>query len=664
MQRYFKKIEVEILDKKFEKENSSYPKTAIVSFFDENKTKINEESYGYANEDYIKEFISKNSELQLDHCLIENFDISYLKPKIYSEKIILSNFSASHSIFYNKENNIDLSDILFESNNVDFSNTCFIGKDINFSGSAFYADFVDFSNTKFKCDKLIFSKAKFSEAEVSFKNAIFSSGLKDFQDMEFHGGKIIFVNADFIEGDVLFTDTKFNSNHISFKVANFGNGRIDFSRVQFGKVETSFEKVTFGDGDVSFRSADFQNGKVSFTSAVFGKGKKSFINTNFGDGNIYFKNANFGDGTVSFRLSVFGQGIVDFHFCEFGKGNIQFDRAKFISGGIDLKAVNFGEGKVSFNKTYLGEGDINLEGTTLIGEFLMKDSVFGNGEFNFKESNYKNADVEINNVDFGIGKISFNKSVFRTLSLKGSQLDNYFDLRITSCEMLDLSNTVVKDILDINPPGFDPEIKAIDLSGMRLLGRIYIDWRRTNLKQLIHNQNTAFKSKAEQFRILKENFNLTGQYSYEDEAYVEFKRAEAISHLKNDIVKKPKLKFWAYIKYAFKWLIFDKMGKFATDPLRVLFTMLITYLLFTLIYIILGKFGDVHIVSSIFEPNDPKALGFVGKAFYHSAITFLTIGYGDYYPDGIARWISSVEGFVGLFLMSYFTVAFVRKILR
>ncbi len=106
------------------------------------------------------------------------------------------------------------------------------------------------------------------------------------------------------------------------------------------------------------------------------------------------------------------------------------------------------------------------------------------------------------------------------------------------------------------------------------------------------------------------------------------------------------------------------MGKFATDPMRVLSTMLITYLMFTFLYVILAEFGNVHIVSSLFASDDPNILKPIGKAFYHSAITFLTIGYGDYYPDGIARWISSVEGFVGLFLMSYFTVAFVRKILR
>ncbi len=663
MQKNFSKFTVKIIDKEFEKEHTKYPKTALIQFFDDNKNMLSKEEYGFADSAFIKKYLNENNELQLDYAFIEKLDIEFLRKQIYSDKLILENFSSENAFFYSPETEINFSEILFEGKKIKFSNTIFFTPSLNFSDSVFFTEETDFSNCYFKCGIVNFSKTSFSEGDISFKNSVFSEGLKDFQSIEFQEGKITFINTDFNNGDVLFTDTKFNNGIISFKVAVFGTGRIDFSRAHFGKDETTFEKADFGDGDISFRSADFQDGKVNFTSAQFGNGKKSFINTNFGKGNVYFKNVNFGDGAVSFRLSDFGSGITDFHFCEFGKGNVQFDRSVFLNGGLNMKAVNFGEGKVSFDKTYFGDNNITLEGSQLKGHFIIKDSVFGKGEFNFSEADFKDCDVEINNVDFGIGKITFKQTTFKTLSLKGSQLDNYFNLQITSCEMLDLSDTVVKDILDINPPDFDPDIKAIDFSGMRLLGRIYIDWRRANLKELIYNQDTTEKSKEEQFRILKENYNLTGQYSYEDEAYVEFKRTEALAHLKED-KKKKKPAFLAYINYSFKWLVFDKMGKFATDPLRVLSTMFITYLFFTLLYIVLAEVGQIHIVSSLFSPDDPRILGPMGKAFYHSAITFLTIGYGDYYPDGITRWISSIEGFVGLFLMSYFTVAFVRKILR
>jgi len=74
----------------------------------------------------------------------------------------------------------------------------------------------------------------------------------------------------------------------------------------------------------------------------------------------------------------------------------------------------------------------------------------------------------------------------------------------------------------------------------------------------------------------------------------------------------------------------------------------------------------IHLGIGDLKPgfSPPEQLSELAVSFYHSAITFLTIGYGDYSPWGAVRVISSIEGFVGLFLMSYFTVAFVRKILR
>jgi len=90
--------------------------------------------------------------------------------------------------------------------------------------------------------------------------------------------------------------------------------------------------------------------------------------------------------------------------------------------------------------------------------------------------------------------------------------------------------------------------------------------------------------------------------------------------------------------------------------------MLVTYVVFSLLYVMVMLTGVGGIVSGL--GGDHDLLGVIGRGFYHSGITFLTIGYGDFYPMGAVRWLSNVEGFVGVFLMSYFTVAFVRKILR
>ena len=112
----------------------------------------------------------------------------------------------------------------------------------------------------------------------------------------------------------------------------------------------------------------------------------------------------------------------------------------------------------------------------------------------------------------------------------------------------------------------------------------------------------------------------------------------------------------------FKLLVFDKMGHYATNPVRVLLSMFIVYSTFSLTYfvLILIKLGDI--VSGIGGTH--AEISTLAKSFFFAAITFLTIGYGDFYPMGVIRFLSSIEGFTGVFMMSYFTVAFVRKILR
>ena len=239
-------------------------------------------------------------------------------------------------------------------------------------------------------------------------------------------------------------------------------------------------------------------------------------------------------------------------------------------------------------------------------------------------------------------------------------------MRVKRAEELDLSNAVIKDVLDLNPTKESLNVQYIYLQGVRLLGRIYIDWERSKVKEKIIAQNVSYKEKSDQFRILKENYRNMGLYEFEDLAYVEFKRMES----KEKYVDIKNYSFFSRIRkkiiHTFEILILDKMGQYATNPVRVLLSMLIAYLSFSFLFLILEYLfpSNAQILSSLFPPGSSQIMGKVGKAFYHSAITFLTIGYGDYYPVGIIRILSAIEGFVGLFMMSYFTVAFVRKILR
>ncbi len=68
-----------------------------------------------------------------------------------------------------------------------------------------------------------------------------------------------------------------------------------------------------------------------------------------------------------------------------------------------------------------------------------------------------------------------------------------------------------------------------------------------------------------------------------------------------------------------------------------------------------------------FRNNTKERITFgqrIGNAAYLSGITFVTVGFGDVCPPPYGKGFAVAEGFLGLFLMSYLTIAFSRKVLR
>ncbi len=458
-----------------------------------------------------------------------------------------------------------------------------------------------------------------------------------------------------IDNGVDFSYGVFEGSKTNFDTTIFGNGNVTFASSNFGEGDANFKKCRFGDGRKDFQYVEFGIGNVSFGGTRFGNGDISFINTDFGQGNVDFKNAVFGDGNV------------DFKFSKFGSGDVSFEKAEFRTGKKDFKTVEFGGGKIEFRRIQFNDGDVSFEACEFgSGKVSFKLSSFGKGDKHFDISDFGTGDASFEQIEWGEGKVSFNDITVDEISFKGSQLNNYFDLRFNSCRILDLSDTIIRDIIDLMPADKPVKIETIFFTGMRNLGRIYIDWRENNVEKLIYSQkDTSLAQKAEQFRMLKEDFHTNGQYVDEDKSYVEFKRCETESDFNLAVKEHKYAKIWAYPSYIFKWLVFDKMGLYATDPIRVLFSMVIVYVLNSLIFFSFDILhASSHIYTTITGVDNMGGIDSLGVAFYYSGITFLTIGYGDYLPLGVLRYVAIFEGFTGMFMMSYFTVAFVRKILR
>lgn len=485
------------------------------------------------------------------------------------------------------------------------------------------------------------------------KESIFDAvDTTDFSFICFQNSNVSFQNSLFIHGGVNFNACIFEDGQVSFNSCVFRLGNVNFSNTNFGHGGIDFKNVNFGEGIKDFQYAYFGNGDVLFSNANFGSGEILFINTNFGNGH------------VSFKVAIFGDGKIDFRFATFGKGEISFERAEFGDGRVDFRTVEFGSGKINFNKAIFGDGEISFEASEMDdGKMLFKNTYFGNGHIIFEQMVFHKAEVNFEKAVFGEGNVSFNKSKYKILSLSSCQLNNYFDLRVDECEILDLKDTVVRDIIDLTPSD-DTRVKTniIDFSGMRLIGQIYIDWKKNHLKNMIYNQeNSSNSSKAEQFNLLKQNFNHTGKYNDEDFAYVEFKRNEEKAELEDYVNVNFISKSIAYLFYYFKRLMFDKMGLYATSPMRVFTSTIVIFIIFSMFHFALPYFTESSI--NCIDPNS----GFLFRllnTFYYSAITFFTIGYGDCSPLGFLRIVAGIQGFFGVFMMSYFTVAFARKVLR
>jgi hypothetical protein len=472
-----------------------------------------------------------------------------------------------------------------------------------------------------------------------------------------HGGeggldRFSAVNTFFDSDDITDFSNLTLKGDINFINSHFAHGNVTFYKTIFNDGAVDFTDVNFGNGDVNFQFVEFGDGDISFENSIFGEGNISFVNTHFGSGKVNFKNTNFGTGNV------------DFHFAKFVKGDISFDKAVFGGPSVDFRRVEFGDGKLDFTRTDFGDGDVNFEETEYgKGRKNFKRAIFGRAHVSFELAQFGQGEVNFENAEFEEGKLSFFKSVSESISLKNCQLNNYLDLRVESCGLIDLSNTIVKDIIDLKPGFSKVVIKQLNITGVRNLGKIFIDWQYNEVYNLIAGQDsTTYAQKADQFRIIKEDFNSEGRYDDEDKAYVEFKRFELLSY-KEQGLKKKKGKLGVHLNVFFQKLIFDKMGLYATNPLRVWASMLIVYVVFSLLFFVMPYIGGGHIANGL-SPENIEPMHSFFLSLYYSAITFFTIGYGDYFPYGAMRWLACAEGFCGVFMMSYFTVAFVRKILR
>ena len=120
---------------------------------------------------------------------------------------------------------------------------------------------------------------------------------------------------------------------------------------------------------------------------------------------------------------------------------------------------------------------------------------------------------------------------------------------------------------------------------------------------------------------------------------------------------KPERNWWHFKRWAWSRLHFyfnRWIFGYGERPMWVLRAGCVVWLLFALLY---WQFGGIQCVRG-------RSLATLGNSLYFSAVTFSTLGYGDFKPEPAFRWMAGLEAVIGAALMALLVVALARKYTR
>lgn len=629
---------VDIVDKPYYQDNQPIStRTAQVSFISPTGIVLKKEEFGYWDKDAVYEALRDEREVVLDNLYIRDFTLNEVRKADY-ERIKIHNISARRVFF---------------DGHTDFSVSEFSGAAATFRESVFHGTMADFRDVHFRSGELDFGKT-----ELALRNIYFNHSHFDHCPMDFSGMVVR-------RGDFHFCQVKCHASTLNFTSAHFSEGFKDFRKLHVIGSNLIFRSVFFNDGDTDFIEMKLDKGNIDFRLARFGSGELNFGGADLGEGDKDFSGVVFPRGMVSFTGARFGKGSLHMIDAIFRRGNIHFNSCYFGCEDIHITSTDFGDGFLEFTDSHFESLVFNIVSCR-----------FGRGDIDFNRSDLSKTALNFYGTEFNRGKLNFFDTVADSVMFHECTFDNHVYLNFESCRFLSILNSIIEKTLDLrsNVALNTQKIQVINLSGTKNLGHIYIDWKDNKVKYMIYDQGegTDFMDKASQFRLLKENFRTIGQYDDEDLAYVEFKRCQLQGRYLQTLVQLQNTEYPLFtrlfgtlllkIRKRTSWLIFDHVGRYGTSPSSVFKAMIQTILVFALIY--MSPWVELANISN-FQGSGGHQVNRAMLAFYQSIQTFLTIGYGGVCPGNFPSvLVSGSEGFIGVFLMAYFTVSVVRKLLR
>ncbi|WP_281655280.1 pentapeptide repeat-containing protein [Eggerthella sinensis] len=407
-------------------------------------------------------------------------------------------------------------------------------------------------------------------------------------------------------------------------------GSCDFSATFHGRVR--FDKATF------FDTCEFSgtfNRWTSFEGASFWGDVASFQEADLGG--ISFKMANARGCDFNFQEAYVSQGDFLFSDVRIEQGLVDFSGTVF----DDVKLVSF----------------LGLETDSTVK--------FNRASLDCNELRWYHANVE--------------KLVFLSCDLNCAKAEFQME-----CHSLIINGGTNQKSLDFRPT---TGLSAFSLCGLANMGIILIDRSPDELIKLIDVpvatvwekgrqwRNPTHKDKADQYFTLKQVFNRNGFYENEDAMYCAYRRElrkQRLETAKNHLTDRnagiiARLKEAMYFPrhFLYDFLVCDVVGCYATSPKRVFATCLITILVFSFLMTPITVSLDTLIHAEDFAQAIAPVLHTWSDGLYNSAQAFLTVGFlGSESAGAALRTICAIEGFLGVFLITYFTASFAHRVLR
>ncbi|MEW5945554.1 MAG: pentapeptide repeat-containing protein [bacterium] len=381
-----------------------------------------------------------------------------------------------------------------------------------------------------------------------------------------------------------------------------------------------------------------------------------------------------------------------------------------VNGDIILKGRTFSKPFLIEKSTILGHlvlgGDTvsdkvvfnqkpALVETTIEGRSIFRHAIFSKGAVFQRVAFERNADFRdtrfSGRTEFNISSFSsltqFNNAEFENVVFRGNRftdnvmfLDSHFRGRACFFQsefqgFVLLHRTRFDHVLDLSGATFNQRVvfrgaeflyirlkdvsankDLVELTWKQVKGRVVDEAISTSEdRQLYAGREVPFESirytsrwegVKEQYLFLSSIFKERGQYDDADEAYYAYKITE------RQLMR-------SQMERTASWFV-DVLCGYGVKPWNTMRFGLFLVFFFALFYY------PKNAISSSY-PEHRERNTFYQKsssALYYSVITFTTVGTGDYYPNGIARLVSMVEGFLGYAVMALFLVTLSMQLLR